>query len=134
MCKKAKKCFSCLTTDEAVLLYNKGIALYNVISRDYAFKYANKHYVSKNILRNNQHTFKRQIWKISYLTIQNDLIKLLEMSKKVNLTQSNNNVGIEGKYIKHIEGQKSIKNRVKNKVKQTKHFIHQMMYNLHKGD
>ncbi len=123
---------NCLSHEEAVLLYNQGVALYNAISKDYAFKYANKHYVSKDIARNNQHTFKKQIWKISRLTVQDNLIELLEKSKKVILTQSNHNVGIVGKFTKHVNGQKSLKNQIKGEFKLVKHFIHNVLHHFKK--
>ena len=128
--RERKAIKGCLTPKEAVLLYNQGIALYNVISKDYAFKCAGRHYVSKNISRNTQHTFRKQIWIISPLTAQSDLIELLEKSKKVRLGQLNHNVGINGHYSKHIEGKKSLKNRIKIQFKKVKHFINNIIYNL----
>jgi len=127
-----KKIKNCLKPEEAILLYNKGIALFNVISRDYAFKYANKHYVSKDIKRKNQHTFNKEIWRISKFTVERDLIHLLSISKKVTLIEANRIVGITGTFQKDLKSKKTFKNQVKREVKKIKHFMHNTVYKFKK--
>lgn len=117
------ECKNCLSQDIAVDLYNKGIVLYNVLSKENAFKYKKKHYASKNIKRLNQHTFKKNLWKLSFLSQEKDLNILMAQSKEVRLSQSNFNVGIEGPYLKH-QTKKSLKNRIKRRIHQIKGLIY----------
>lgn len=121
----------CLPPKTAVELYNSGVALYNIVSRSYAFKHDGKHYTSKDIARKNQHTFRKQIWVVSYLNVEDDLAMLLKKSKVVKLTQSNHNTGIIGKYSKHVEG-KTVKNQVKGEFKKLKHFMNNVLFSFRK--